>query len=432
MGGTASTPVPGGGTSGYHVLRVQEGSPGHEAGLEAFFDFIISIGNTRLEEDNDTIKELLQNHKDKPVQLVVYSSKTQSCREVVLTPNSNWGGQGLMGVSIRYCSFEGANENVWHVLDVEPRSPASVAGLKPYSDFIIGADSVLSQRDDFYNLIEAADNQQIRLYVYNSDTDSCREVRLCPNSHWGGQGLLGCDIGYGYLHRIPTHRAFPTDLNPEEKTKLLNSSAVVPDTEKICKTGKAASNAVQDPSCPPPPYEKTGPPVPLPPSAAATTTVTTTTMATVSPSEATSMSSAISSVPPATTPSESSAPVFTPSSVIYPNPGGSVSTCNLPPPAPLPPNLVHLSTTAGQPFIPPPTFSAMPFSSPHAPVFPVPSIAPVPNQFIGQSRIPAPARMPSAPPQLLPATTVISLPGMPPLDVSMPALKDLHVNPPVS
>lgn len=36
--------------------------------------------------------------------------------EVMLTPSSNWGGQGLLGVSIRFCSFEGASENVWHVL----------------------------------------------------------------------------------------------------------------------------------------------------------------------------------------------------------------------------------------------------------------------------------------------------------------------------
>ena len=47
MGGSASTEVPGG---GYHVLRVQEGSPGHLAGLEAFFDFIVAIGNTRLNQ----------------------------------------------------------------------------------------------------------------------------------------------------------------------------------------------------------------------------------------------------------------------------------------------------------------------------------------------------------------------------------------------
>lgn len=26
---------------------------------------------------------------------------------------------------------------------------------------------------------------------------------LTPNSDWGGEGSLGCGIGYGYLHRIP-------------------------------------------------------------------------------------------------------------------------------------------------------------------------------------------------------------------------------------
>ncbi|CAH8563922.1 unnamed protein product [Schistosoma turkestanicum] len=144
MGGSASAPIPGGGTSDYHVLRVQDGSPGHQAGLEAFFDFIVAIGDKRLEEDNDCIKDLLQASKDKPVRLLVYSTKSQSCREVTLIPNNHWGGQGLMGVSIRYCSFERANENVWHVLSVEPKSPADLAGLKPYTDYIIGANSVLN------------------------------------------------------------------------------------------------------------------------------------------------------------------------------------------------------------------------------------------------------------------------------------------------
>ena len=60
MGGSQSVEVPGGGTEGYHVLRVQEGSPGQQAGLEAFFDFIVAIGNTRLNQDNDTLKNLLK------------------------------------------------------------------------------------------------------------------------------------------------------------------------------------------------------------------------------------------------------------------------------------------------------------------------------------------------------------------------------------
>ena len=33
-----------------------------------------------------------------------------------ITPSNLWGGQGLLGVSIRFCSFDGAAENVWHVL----------------------------------------------------------------------------------------------------------------------------------------------------------------------------------------------------------------------------------------------------------------------------------------------------------------------------
>lgn len=34
MGGSQSVEIPGGGTEGYHVLRVQENSPGGHAGLE--------------------------------------------------------------------------------------------------------------------------------------------------------------------------------------------------------------------------------------------------------------------------------------------------------------------------------------------------------------------------------------------------------------
>ena len=74
---------------------------------------------------------------------MVYNSKTQLCREVVITPSQKWGGQGLLGVSIRFCAFEGANENVWHILDVQQGSPASKASLVSDKDFIIGADTIL-------------------------------------------------------------------------------------------------------------------------------------------------------------------------------------------------------------------------------------------------------------------------------------------------
>ena len=52
-------------------------------------------------QDNDTLKELLKSNIEKPVKMTVYSSKTQSVRDVSITPSHNWGGQGLLGVSIR-------------------------------------------------------------------------------------------------------------------------------------------------------------------------------------------------------------------------------------------------------------------------------------------------------------------------------------------
>ncbi|GLD75420.1 Golgi reassembly-stacking protein 2-like protein [Lates japonicus] len=204
MGGSQSVEIPGGGSEGYHVLRVQENSPGHRAGLEPFFDFIVSINNTRLNKDNDTLKDLLKASVEKPVKMLVYSSKTLELRESTVTPSNLWGGQGLLGVSIRFCSFEGANENVWHVLEVEPNSPAALAGLRPHTDYIIGADTVMNESEDLFSLIESHEGKGLKLYVYNTDTDNCREVVITPNSSWGGEGSLGCGIGYGYLHRIPT------------------------------------------------------------------------------------------------------------------------------------------------------------------------------------------------------------------------------------
>ena len=110
--------------------------------------------------------------------MTVYSSKTGTVRELFITPSTLWGGQGLLGVSIRFCSFEGANENVWHILDVSASSPAELAGLREFSDYIIGADSVLHESEDLYSLIEAHEGRPLKLYVYNTETDHCREVSI--------------------------------------------------------------------------------------------------------------------------------------------------------------------------------------------------------------------------------------------------------------
>ncbi|XP_056594041.1 Golgi reassembly-stacking protein 1b isoform X2 [Triplophysa dalaica] len=186
--------------SGYHVHGIQENSPAQRAGLEPFFDFILSVGHARLNKDNSMLKDLLKANIEKPVKMEVYSSKVMKIRELEVIPSNMWGGQGLLGASVRFCTFHGANHNVWHVLEVEPNSPAALAGLKQYSDYIVGAD----QSEDFFMLIEASEGKALKLLVYNTERDDCREVHITPNGAWGGEGSLGCGIGFGYLHRIPT------------------------------------------------------------------------------------------------------------------------------------------------------------------------------------------------------------------------------------
>ncbi|KAL8164860.1 UNVERIFIED_CONTAM: Golgi reassembly-stacking protein 1 [Gekko kuhli] len=124
---------------------IQENSPAQQAGLEPFFDFILTIGHTRLNKEGDTLKDLLKANVEKAVKLEVHNIKTMKVREVEVIPSNMWGGQGLLGASVRFCSFQGANEHVWHVLDVEPASPAALAGLQPHTDYIVGSDQILQE-----------------------------------------------------------------------------------------------------------------------------------------------------------------------------------------------------------------------------------------------------------------------------------------------
>ncbi|KAJ0011869.1 hypothetical protein NQD34_012844 [Periophthalmus magnuspinnatus] len=218
MGLSQSSEASEGGTYGYHVHGVQPNSPAEKAGLLPYFDFILSLDNKRLNEENELLKEVLKANMERPIRMEVYSTKTMRVREVEVVPSNMWGGQGLLGASVRFCSYQGANENVWHVLDVEVRSPAALAGLQPHNDYIIGADQVLQDSEDFFSLIEAHEGKALKLMVYNTQTDTCREVVVTPNGAWGGEGSLGCGIGYGYLHRIPVQDDAPTPELPTPTT----------------------------------------------------------------------------------------------------------------------------------------------------------------------------------------------------------------------
>ncbi|CAO3637594.1 unnamed protein product [Cunninghamella echinulata] len=209
MGGVNSAEY---GRYGFHILKVKENSPAFHAGIEQFFDYIVAINGINLENgDNITLQSTIKENENKPIVLTIYSSKEVAFR----------------GCSLRYCTYERAGEYVWHILDVSSNSPAEMAGIIPHTDYIIGSpQAVLKGDDDFYNLVEDNLGKPLRLYVYNTEWDSCREVVIVPNHDWGGTGSLGCDVGFGLLHKIPRKKhsnAVNIDQQQQEQSKDIYS-----------------------------------------------------------------------------------------------------------------------------------------------------------------------------------------------------------------
>ena len=60
---------------------------------------------------------------------------------------------------------------------------------------------VIKDKNDLFQLVEASVGKQLRLFVYNWTNDACREVTIIPDPNWGGDGSLGCDIGFGLLYK---------------------------------------------------------------------------------------------------------------------------------------------------------------------------------------------------------------------------------------
>jgi len=242
-------------THGFHVLKVHPGSPGEKAGLSSFFDYIVQINDTILDQNDSSLQNVLKANLGKQVSLIIYNSKSDSLREttVVPLPSDAWQGQGCLGVSIRFSQLKGANEHVWHVLDVYPNSPASQAGLQPHTDFIVGTPFLsFSDSEDFFSLINSNMNNEVELFVYSSVMDTIRQVSIIPNKDWGGNGSLGCDVGYGYLHRIPCISESSGEKNgvPKQPTAPQSNQAEqqTKQLEKIVQSPSNPAGEMVDPS----------------------------------------------------------------------------------------------------------------------------------------------------------------------------------------
>jgi hypothetical protein len=212
---SATDPFDGVDTLGYRVLGVQPDSPASQAGLVSFLDFLVGAQGRMLlgsgedladgeEYDDIDLPALLKEYQNKELELLVWNIKSQQERLICLTPRDDWGGAGLLGVTIRLDNYAGAEDRLIRVLTVEPQSPAAVAGLVPYQDFLLGTThQTLETTTQLADLLQTNVDQVVEFYVYNVDSDLVRLVALLPTRAWGGGGLLGAQVGVGYLHRLP-------------------------------------------------------------------------------------------------------------------------------------------------------------------------------------------------------------------------------------
>ena len=108
-----------------------------------------------------------------------------------------------LGLTLQWTPLS-ATEDVWHILDVIPESPADIAGLLPYGDYIVGTpEGIVHGEAGLGELVEDYLARSLRLYVYNHEYAVTRLVNITPSRTWGGTGALGCVLGFGALHRLP-------------------------------------------------------------------------------------------------------------------------------------------------------------------------------------------------------------------------------------
>ena len=64
----------------------------------------------------NVVAEMAKSHVGKAMRMHVYNARNDTVREVSIVPRSGWGGDGLLGCSIRFSAYERAIDRVWRIL----------------------------------------------------------------------------------------------------------------------------------------------------------------------------------------------------------------------------------------------------------------------------------------------------------------------------
>jgi hypothetical protein len=280
----------------YRVLGMAAGSPCEGLGLVPWFDFITRAGGLDLVGSADSWNEDLLGRAvaqadGGSIALQVLSIKNRTLRTVVLKPR-RWlgageggpaaagpaGKTGLAGLVVSYSTYAGAADNVVKVLGVSTNSPAHAAGLQPLTDYLLGtsAGALFRSQAGLVACVRAHAGRVMPTLVYSSAADTVRVANIIPSTDWPGEGLLGCDVGFGQAHALPPdsretigafrHLGAPAEAKPETGRRNSATDAgggAGAGTGSSGSSNNANNNAAATASAPngkPPPGEGAQPP----------------------------------------------------------------------------------------------------------------------------------------------------------------------------
>ncbi|KAF8821505.1 gorasp2-prov protein [Cardiosporidium cionae] len=243
MGNSASRNSP----RAFRIIRINKNGPADKTELEVFFDFIVEAGGcdvTTAEDNPEALRKAIEDSVGEPLKLIVYSARLRSFRDVYLTP-APWGGQGFLGAGVQFEPVENVMQEGLRVIEVFQNSPAAVAGLIPYKDFLIATEEgLLRTMDDLVSTVNDNIDKEMSFLVFNTNTEKIREVKITANYKWGGSSRFGCDVGTGYLHYLPLSRAADLDLlfNFSGKFAALSMEKCDSPPQLVAVTAEPASN----------------------------------------------------------------------------------------------------------------------------------------------------------------------------------------------
>ncbi|CEP64291.1 Grh1p LALA0_S11e00804g [Lachancea lanzarotensis] len=195
--------------------------------LQSFFDYIVGIDaqplpliqnqHGYLYPDFGAITRILNAACGSSVAFNVWSGRGGTFRTEYLRVESKQNVEDIpleasgaqeyhvfekLGFSVQWTPLI-ASTYTYHVLEItDQSSPAGLAGLIPREDYVIGCqEGLLATGGEtlLQDILRSRANHDLELYVYNVVSECVRPITV----HIGGDGRLGCNMGYGYLHRIP-------------------------------------------------------------------------------------------------------------------------------------------------------------------------------------------------------------------------------------